>query len=252
VGDKVWKVDGHSRALLWTNGSLRRPDSVFATVFRCESRETLYDLYSTYDHPAAAETLFDRVSGAYYQHQLTLRSERLKNGTIGEALHIAWRGAARAIDKGSDEDDMDIYNVVGFFAPELSLLDSVNPQNDVFQTGIVAAALLCLALDPRLIGYFDQVSKHEGSKRLGMLDPVEALLHMIGELKSRRGAWGKAQQQELCAAALTGAFAWKAGESHPHYWVKEALPPTDIHETVRRVREHKQHNGAPLESPGAA
>jgi len=32
VGDEVWKVDGHSRALLWANGSLPRPESIFATV----------------------------------------------------------------------------------------------------------------------------------------------------------------------------------------------------------------------------
>jgi hypothetical protein len=202
----------------------------------------LHHLYSTFDHPAAAETLFDRVSGAYYQHQLTLKSERLKNGMIGDALYIAWRGVARTMDKDGDEDEMDIYNVVGTFGPELSLLDTVNPQNDVFQTGIVAAALLSLALDREHIGYFDRVSKREGSKRVGLLDPVEALLHMIGELKRRGSAWGKAQQQELCAAALTGAFAWKAGESHPHYWVKEALPPADIHEIVYRVREHKRAN----------
>ena len=240
VGDEAWKVDGHSRALLWANGMLPRPKSVFAKVFRCESREALCDLYSTFDHPAAAETLFDRVSGAYHQHQLTLKSERLKNGMIGDALYIAWRGVARAVDKESDEGDMDIYSVVGTFAPELSLLDGVNPQNDVFQTGVVAAALLSLALDPEFIGYFGQVSRREGNKRRGLLDPVEALLHMIGELKGRRGAWGKAQQQELCAAALTGAFAWKAGESHPHFWVREVLPPTDIHDIVRRVRERKR------------
>jgi hypothetical protein len=243
VGDQVWKVDGHSRALLWANGSLPRPKSVFAKVFRCDSRDALFDLYSTFDHPAAAETLFDRVSGAYHQYQLTLKSERLKNGMIGDALYIAWRGVARTMDKEAEEDDMDVYSVVGTFAPELSLLDTVNPQNDLFQTGVVAAALLSLALDTQLIGYFDQLSKREGNKRRGLLDPVEALLHMIGTLKGRRGAWGKAQQQELCAAALTGAFAWKAGDSHPHYWVKEALPPADIQEIVRRVRERKQLSG---------
>jgi hypothetical protein len=251
VGDEAWKVDGHSRALLWANGSLPRPKTVFAKVFRCESQEALNDLYSTFDHPAAAETLFDRVSGAYHQHQLTLKSERLKHGTIGDALYIACRGVARALDKEGDEDDIDIYKVVGAFGPELSLLDSVNPQNDVFQTGVVAAALLSLALDPELIGYFDQISKRAGSKRLGLLDPVEALLHMIGTLKGRRGAWGKAQQQDLCARALTGAFAWKAGESHPHYWVKETLPPTDIRDIVRRVWAHKRLDGADRGSASA-
>jgi hypothetical protein len=239
VGDQVWKVDGHSRALLWMRGLLPRPKSVFAKVFRCDCRETLCDLYATFDHPAAAETLFDRVSGAYHQHQLTLKSERLKNGMIGDALYIAWRGVARTMGRDAGGDDMDVYNVVGTFAPELSLLDTVNPQNDLFQTGVLAAALLSLALDTQLIGYFDQLSKREGSKRHGLLDPVEALLHMIDTLKDRRGAWGKAQQQELCAAALTGAVAWHAGDSHPHYWVKETLPPADIQEVVRRVRERK-------------
>ena len=243
VGDEVWKVDGHSRALLWANGSLTKPKSVYAKVFRCESLEALHDLYATFDHPDAAETLFDRVSGAYYQHGLTLRSERLRSGFIGDALSIAWRGVARTSEAGTEEDEMDIYNVVGAFAPELALLDTVNPQNDTFQTGVAAAALLSLALDTGLIGYFDQVSKRQGNKRLGLFDPVEALLHMVAALKRRGSAWGKAQQQELCAAALTGAAAWKAGESHPHYWVREALPPADLHDIVRRVRELKRLHG---------
>lgn len=255
VGGAVWKVDGHSRALLWANGSLARPKSVFAKVFRCESLDALHELYATFDHPAAAETLFDRVSGAYHQHGLILKSERLKAGTIGEALSIAWRGVAR--DSATSEgEEIDIYKVVGTFAPELSLLDSANPQNDTFQTGVVAAALLSLALDPGLIGYFEQVSQGQGSKRLGLLDPVEALLNMIASLKGgaearatrRRGAWGRAQQQELCAGALTGALAWKTGESHPHYWVREALPPADVDEVVRRVRERK---GMKPSSPGS-
>ena len=249
VGDEVWKVDGHTRSYLWANGSLAKPKSVFCKVFRCESLEALHDLYATFDHPAAEETLFDRVSGAYHQHGLTLRSERLKPGMIGDALSIAWRGVARTSDAGAEEDEMDIYNVVGAFAPELSLLDSVNPQNDTFQTGIVAAALLSLALEPGLIGYFDQLSKRQGSKRLGLLDPVEALLHMVAAVKGRRGAWGKAQQHELCAAALTGAIAWKAGESHPHYWVREALPPMDVHDVVRRVRQQKIARGAAPSTP---
>jgi len=84
VGGEVWKVDGHARALLWKEGRLLRPDSVFARVFRCQSREELYELYSTFDHPAAAETVFDRVSGAYRQHHLILNSERLRS-EIGRA-----------------------------------------------------------------------------------------------------------------------------------------------------------------------
>jgi hypothetical protein len=153
------------------------------------------------------------------------------------------------MDKEPSKEDLDVYNVVGAFAPELALLDTVDPQNDVFQTGVVAAALLSLALDTQLIGYFDQLSKREGSKRKGLLDPVEALLSMVGSLKEGRGAWGKAQQQELCAAALTGAFAWKAGDSHPHYWVKEALPAADIQEIAHQVRELKGLPGGRFMQP---
>lgn len=249
VAGEAWKVDGHARALLWANGGLPRPDNVFAKVFRCGSHDELHDLYSTFDHPAAAETVFDRVSGAYRQHGLILKSERLRSGTIADALYIAWRGVARSVDKGGDDDDVDIYEVVGTFVPELRLLDTVDPQNDIFYTGVVAAGLLSLALDPQLVGYFGRLSRREGNKREGLLDPVEALLHMIGRLKQRRGAWVKAQQEQLCAAALTGAFAWQAGESHPHYWVRETLPAMDVHELVQRVREKKRLQG---ENPASA
>ena len=61
----LFKVDGHTRALLWERAQLRRPTSVIAKVFRCASREELNALYATHDTQDAAETLYDRVNGAY-------------------------------------------------------------------------------------------------------------------------------------------------------------------------------------------
>src|ERR1039458_8260474 len=48
LNGQVYKVDGHTRSLLWMTGALPDPEFVFATVYRCKTREELNALYATF------------------------------------------------------------------------------------------------------------------------------------------------------------------------------------------------------------
>ena len=238
---KLYKVDGHTRALLWMSGALPDPGFVYATVYRCKTRDELNALYATFDTQSAAVTMYDRVTGAYREQGLELRSKRLRAGTIVDALSIAQRGIARSSQSaGESEEDWDVYDAVATFAPELRLLDTVDPQPEVFHTGIVSAALLALALDATALDFFALFSRGQGSKREGLFDPVEAMLWRVARIKKQRSGWIKTQQEQLCAACLAALELWRAGERAQGYWSSGDFVPVNLPDVVRRVRELKR------------
>lgn len=230
---QLYKVDGHTRGLLWSKGKLPNPGTVFVKVYRCHSREELNELYGTFDTQSAAETMFDQVTGAYREQGLTLSSKRLRSGTIVDALSIATRGVARR-----DADEFDIYDAVRTFAPELQRLDAVNPRPETFHTGVVSAALLSIALDPSTLEFFRLLSHGEGSKREGLPDPIEGTLCTIGKIKKRGSSWVKSRQEQLCAITLGAVAVWKKGETAPGFWSGK-YEPAELPQVVLRVRELK-------------
>jgi hypothetical protein len=238
---KVWKVQGHARGLLWQNGGLERPATVFATVYRCRSWESLLELYSSYDSKDAAETALDKVYGAYRQHGLTLTSKRLRYGMIAEALWLAMRGVASKSETGaaSGLEELDVYEAVGMFREELLMLDSVNPDPDVFQTGVVAAALLGLAVEPTGLPFFGALARNEGSKRGHLLDPVEASRAHIESVKKSKSSWVKAQHEDLCGRILRAYFTWRLGETTTNYWAASIDGAENVPAIVREVKAKK-------------
>jgi hypothetical protein len=239
---KLYKVDGHTRALLWRQGKLKRPASVYATVYRCKTRAELIELYGTFDSQAAVEKQQDRVTGAMRQLQLHLKSKRLRYGAITDALSIAVRGVARGKDAfGKHYEEFDVYEAMEAFAPELRLLDAVDPQPEIFHTGVVAAALLTLALDSRTIEFFLRVSKPMGGrKEEPPFDPMHGIRWLMKNTRKEGTGRAKITQEAICGTVLGAIELWRGGEKDPKYWVTNKIdPPGDVLEAVRRVRELK-------------
>jgi hypothetical protein len=237
----VYKVQGHARALLWQNGGLDMPAAVFATIHRCKSWQGLLELYSSFDSKDAAETALDRVYGAYGQHGLTLTSKRLRYGMIAEALWLALRGVSSKSETGADSglEDLDVYEAVGVFRSELLMLDSVNPDPELFLTGVVAAALLGLAINPNGLPFFAALARDEGSKQGALLDPVYASRVHIESVKKSRSSWVKAQHEDLCGRMLRSYFTWLAGADAPNYWSTSIAGAESVPAIVRQVKEKK-------------
>ena len=240
---QLTKVDGHARAVLWAKGKLPDPGTVLATVYRCKDVRELNELHAAFDTQAAAETVFDKVSGAFCEQGLVLTSKRLRSGTIADALSIATRGVARGEDaEGGTSEDFDVYGAVEFYAEELRLLDTVNPQNETFYTGLLAAALLSLACEPSTLDFFRAISEGQGSTRDGQLDPVAGVLGIVARMKNRQARF-KREQERLCESALGAVQAWRQGADAPGYWSDGHYEPVNILKSIRQARERKLIEG---------
>lgn len=236
---KLTKVDGHTRALLWAKGKLPDPGEVFATVYRCKDRRELNELHAAFDTQAAAETVFDKVTGAFSEQGLVLTSKRLRSGTIADALSIATRGVARGEDaEGGTSGEFDVYGAVELYSEELQLLDTVNPQNETFYTGVLAAALLALALDPSTLEFFRALSEEQGQTRDGRLDPVAGVLGNIAKMKNKHARFRR-EQERLCESTLGAVQVWRQGTQAPGYWSSGRYEPLNVLKMVHQVREHK-------------
>ena len=228
VGGEIFKVDGHARAFLWASHELAAPAEVFATVYRCQSRDDLNALYSSFDAPDSAETMYDRVCGAYHEHGLVLQSKRLRYGTIVDALHIAVHGVGRA----GDASQLDVYAAVGLFKDELQTLDKVDPQPEIFVTGLVAAGLLGLATEPRSYEFFSRLSALQGSKRDGLNDPIETILVKAREIQKANSTRQRVMHVELCGAALVALERWLEGPEALGFWGLELPEASRLMERV--------------------
>lgn len=237
---KLYKVDGHTRAYLWSKQALHTPETVIATVHRVRSYDELMALYSVFDTASAAETLNDRVYGAFRQSGLVLRSKRLRDGFIVDALNIALRGCTRKDQDKRHTPEIDLYRAIQVFKDELLLLDTVDPQPEIFYGGIVAAALIALSLDPGDLEFFALLARREGNVRGRLKDPVQSILDEIFSLKHQRSAWVNAKQVDLCARTLRALTAWKAGSNNAEkYWLRHKVRAVEFVSMIDKVKRQK-------------
>ncbi len=245
LNGRYYKVDGHTRAWLWETGALPLPDRLHVTVYRVATTAELDELYTTFDTQSAAESNYDKVYGAYRECGLELTSKRLKHGFIVDALNIALRGATRSNQDKRALPEIDIYKAVAVFKEELVRLDSVNPQPEVFYSGVVAAGLIALSLYPEGIEFFQKLARREGNKRNGRMDPVEAVLVYVDKLKQERSSWMNAQQENLCARTLRAFLAWKDGRQEEgrgktaQYWFKAKMRAIEIQPLIAQMKAKK-------------
>ncbi len=72
LGKQFIKLDGHTRALLWKQDKLDRPDTLNVSIYPCNDKQEVMRLYQTYDSPAALETKTDQIFGALGYHKIVV------------------------------------------------------------------------------------------------------------------------------------------------------------------------------------
>ena len=85
-----YKLDGHTRALLWERGELVPLfDTLFATVYYVNSMKEIEDLYYTFDNVVTSEDSSDRLYGWMRQAGLAPQSAYIKNCKFTSVLETA-------------------------------------------------------------------------------------------------------------------------------------------------------------------
>jgi hypothetical protein len=197
------------------------------------------------DSPAEASTSgtdYDRVLRACRNLGITLRSARLSSGTFVDALGISLHGTAWSTEHRNKT--FDIAKAVETFAPELRQLDSIDPQPEIFRTGVIAASLLALSLDPSTLEFFQRLSQTRVKDGSGGL-PIRRLLVTINRAKKQEADGTNAlREQDLCSMTLQAVDVWKKPDQAN---VAQELSAKALSgllaRTVDRVRTHKAAQG---------
>ena len=241
INGHYYKITGLIRKGLWEKNLLPRPATLTVCVYSLD--QSAYDeLISTLYPISLKNRSQENVLACYKRLGLTFSSNRLKHGYITEAINIAIRGEPRALqDKRSLRNEINIDSAIEVFKDELILLDNINPDVKLFSTGIVAAALLMLSIEPQTIEFFTRLNNLQGETKNERNDPVESLLRIIESMKKKAASEGKFQV-ELCAKTIRAIQAWNAGADNEKYWLKR-LTSADFLPDIRKMKSIKDIHG---------
>ncbi len=241
INGNYYKITGLIRKGLWEKGALAKPDTLTICIYTLDQLaydELIGALYPVSIKNRSQET----VLACYSRLGLTFNSNRLKHGYITEAINIALRGEPRALqDKRSLRNEVNIDSAIEIFKDELILIDGIKPDPKLFSTGILAAALLILSINPLLIKFFTRLNKLEGETKNERNDPVESLLRIIESMKKKSTSEGKFQV-DLCAKTIRAIQAWNAGVDNDKYWLKR-LNSVDFLPDIRKMKSIKNIHG---------
>jgi hypothetical protein len=241
IDGNYFKITGLIRKGLWKKGLLVKPDSLTLCIYSLD--QSAYDELISTLYPISLKNRSQKqVLACYKRLGITFDSNRLKHGYITEAINIALRGEPRALqDKRSLRNEINIDSAIEVFKEELILIDRINPDVSLFSTGILAAALLMLCIDPQIIEFFTRLNSLQGETKNERNDPVESLLRIIESMKKKATSEGKFQV-ELCAKTIRAIQAWNAGAENDRYWLKR-LNSVDFLPNIRKMKSIKGIHG---------
>lgn len=231
VDGALYKLNGSRRKRAWLNGAMESPAFLNALVFEMPTADFLRLVNRAKGMAFDALPTHEVVKLAYAELGLVFLSDRLRNGFINEALHIALRGRPRRLqDKRSikEREDIDIKKAIGLFKDELKLIDGIEPKADVFTTGVLAGALLMLALNKPVEGFLKDLNDDAGRERNGQYDPVESLQRSIRRHRISSGATSQRMAVDLCKKTIHAMQIWLEGDHSARYWRMKDLSGHDL------------------------
>lgn len=209
---ELFKLDGHTRSLIWSRGEVVAPGTVVVDVFACDTIQSVQELYSKIDSQSAVETGADKLNGAARQHGLQFESVMLKGGRYGTAVKRLYMLTAKNWTPWSDAQF--IYDAVGFWVPELRLLDKVNPHRSAFTAGVTMAALATFKRRGTLASKFwTAYSQDKGTRDSQHMDGVQALREAVVNVKLKAAGrsldGGYNQQASLLGKGILAFEAYR-------------------------------------------
>lgn len=214
-----WKLDGHTRALLWQTRPELAPLFVRVDVYLVDDEEAAKRLYECFDNLAAVETSIDKVRGAYRELGFSAQSTMVRNGRIGNAVKFAehfYRGEPGWSWEGGT---LSTYKIIADWLPEIMLVDQTSPTPRLMVGPFFTAALLSFRKyqhnpqkQARISEFWNKYNAEEGSSMDGERDGVQALLSLREATKHQSGHGS--QQVTLCSKAISTVERWIVAETY--------------------------------------
>ncbi len=223
----LYKLDGHTRALLWQDHTLQRPhdNHVLVTVFPCSSIEEVMELYTHFDSRDAVETTVDQIEGACSQHNISLTSKMLSGGK--------WSLAIRMADSGVKSVKGDIYGIIERWKREIEEIDSWNLS---YLTGaLLTLAFLLVRKNIRNHKYFNDRPKEffiRVSEDRGIHNDdktFDGVYAITSHINNRRASKNMTGWDNLTEIVKFGYSAFKAFDESR---MLKVLKPCDIKDLI--------------------
>lgn len=140
-----FKVNGHTRCLLWAEGRLEKPPFLIVIVYRCVSEEIVTKIYDTHDSSEAAQSTSDKLFSACHLEDLKFTSPLMRRMRFTKPVRLCellWSSRGQvdvAWRRGKGEP---IENILEPWARSLAALDSLNVKKDKMFPAFVIAAFM--------------------------------------------------------------------------------------------------------------
>ncbi|WP_133162399.1 hypothetical protein [Hyphococcus luteus] len=240
VGGEAYILDGAKRARAWREGLSKAPDELYVTVHQLMSLAQAETIAAAYQASQRVERSADAVKGAYDAFDMKMTSHRLARGAIGSAIYLAFRGSVFEDDNHPTAAPINLREAVGLIKGELVFLDKLGCSSRTFYSGILAMAIIALAVDPDAKEFIERIAAKRGNKVDGMMDPAESVLHLALITELKEPGRGAAYQAELFSRALRGFDKWRNAKKMPaRAYTKGVLTAIDPEPFVREFRAVK-------------
>lgn len=248
TNNQLYKLDGKHLKEAYLVDKLSVPEYVVAQVFEI-SLTTLTKLNSDALSLTLTKSLppQEYIKTIYSELGLVFSSERIKNGSISEAINIALRGRQRIYqDKRSakEKEEINLKKAINLFREELSIIDAINPDPDIFVTGVLAACLLMLALNKNIIEFLTCINEQRTERREDSFCPVTCVLRAINKYRNTQQVNKKRELITLTEITVQAISIWEIGGDSPGYWRKKDLRGVDIMPYVRNLKTLKSIHAA--------
>lgn len=205
------KLDGHTRAYCWQMGKLAAPESIIAHVRLAKDMDDACRMYGEYDSVTAAETTQDKIFGAMRQTSADFESAFLRNGRYITSLCLAAHG--NIIPEHIRGEN--IYRLFDAMYPHLKKLDSINPSNTRFCSGVLAAALMTIKVyGDSAMRFWNLYNLDQGQKIGKERDAVQMLSDHIVMRRAAGTMSARSHTVDICGRALAAYERFNRGESY--------------------------------------
>lgn len=201
-----YKLDGHTRALLWQSKKLVMPKKVHVTIYKVNSIDEIKKLYLQFDNSQAQETANDRIFGAMNGSGLVANSTLLNYGGLTTALQLL--DPFKKYSKGKFRP---LHELVPDWISVLKVIEEADFKRSHFVAGLIMAMLLTVRKDPESISFWLSFVNNEGSKSGNQMDGVQRLITYIESMKFKRNLSGHKNAVEIADTSLRCYEEWKLG-----------------------------------------
>ena len=208
------KIDGHTRAQGWKDGSLVKPPYLSVTVYSVDSLDDAEETYSHYDSAASVKTSPHSIQSAINKHGIVPKSSFVAGGGFGNGMNIAIKFLGLKIKKG------DKMAAVEEFKEQIGWLDDLDVKKTMFTSGVAGAYFASThRFGKDVLPFWQKYMMKNFLHKDGKRDAVSWAENIVERFRNTDRMAGNANNEELAGFILSCVNRFRGGnelqKNHP-------------------------------------